>query len=146
MLYQLSYFRLFRFEKVSSSSLLLARILIYGSKLRCSLVAFLESAPSKRKTVFVSTGHLLQCLFMYVWGEKDSNLRRRAPADLQSAPVGHFGISCSGQLSYIGSSYFWDCKDKSFLKNTKTILKILKLSSDKDVRPGPITAVTGAFS
>ena len=27
------------------------------------------------------------------WGEKDSNLRRRAPADLQSAPVGHFGIS-----------------------------------------------------
>ena len=29
----------------------------------------------------------------YVWGEKDSNLRRRAPADLQSAPVGHFGIS-----------------------------------------------------
>ena len=49
-------------------------------------------------------------------------------------------------LSYIGSSYFWDCKDKSFLKNTKTILKILKLSSDKAVRPGPITAVTGAFS
>ena len=92
----------------------------------------------------------------YWWGEKDSNLRRRAPADLQSAPVGHFGISpnschsmnlisCSGQLSYIGSSYFWDCKDKSFLKNTKTILKILKLSSDKAVRPGPITAVSGAF-
>ena len=27
------------------------------------------------------------------WGEQDSNLRRRAPADLQSAPVGHFGIS-----------------------------------------------------
>ena len=59
------------------------------------------------------------------WGEQDSNLRRRAPADLQSAPVGHFGISpifsqfvepmsgvepltctlrmsCSDQLSYIG--------------------------------------------
>jgi hypothetical protein len=28
-----------------------------------------------------------------LWGEEDSNLRRRAPADLQSAPVGHFGIS-----------------------------------------------------
>ena len=27
------------------------------------------------------------------WGEQDSNLRRRTPADLQSAPVGHFGIS-----------------------------------------------------
>ena len=26
-------------------------------------------------------------------GEQDSNLRRRTPADLQSAPVGHFGIS-----------------------------------------------------
>ena len=30
---------------------------------------------------------------VYLWGEKDSNLRRRTPADLQSAPVGHFGIS-----------------------------------------------------
>jgi hypothetical protein len=27
------------------------------------------------------------------WGEQDSNLRRHLPADLQSAPVGHFGIS-----------------------------------------------------
>jgi hypothetical protein len=27
------------------------------------------------------------------WGEEDSNLRRHTPADLQSAPVGHFGIS-----------------------------------------------------
>ena len=27
------------------------------------------------------------------WGEKDSNLRSRMTADLQSAPVGHFGIS-----------------------------------------------------
>ena len=28
-----------------------------------------------------------------MWGEQDSNLRRRTPADLQSAPVGRFGIS-----------------------------------------------------
>ena len=27
------------------------------------------------------------------WGEKDSNLRSRATVDLQSTPVGHFGIS-----------------------------------------------------
>jgi hypothetical protein len=27
------------------------------------------------------------------WGEQDSNLRRRKPADLQSAPVGRLGIS-----------------------------------------------------
>lgn len=26
------------------------------------------------------------------WAEKDSNLRRRKPADLQSAPVDRFGI------------------------------------------------------
>jgi hypothetical protein len=26
------------------------------------------------------------------WAEQDSNLRRRKPADLQSAPFGHFGI------------------------------------------------------
>ena len=28
-----------------------------------------------------------------LWGEEDSNLRSHATADLQSAPVGHFGIS-----------------------------------------------------
>jgi hypothetical protein len=27
------------------------------------------------------------------WGEEDSNLRSHTTADLQSAPVGHFGIS-----------------------------------------------------
>ena len=27
------------------------------------------------------------------WGEEDLNLRRRSPADLQSAPFGHLGIS-----------------------------------------------------
>ncbi len=27
-----------------------------------------------------------------MWGEKDSNLRRRMPTDLQSAPVDRFGI------------------------------------------------------
>ncbi len=27
-----------------------------------------------------------------MWGEQDSNLRSRTTADLQSAPVGHFGI------------------------------------------------------
>ncbi len=32
-------------------------------------------------------------LFPHLWGEQDSNLRRHTPADLQSAPVGHFGIS-----------------------------------------------------
>ena len=29
----------------------------------------------------------------FKWGEQDSNLRRHSPADLQSAPVGRFGIS-----------------------------------------------------
>jgi hypothetical protein len=28
-----------------------------------------------------------------LWREEDSNLRRRTPADLQSAPFGHSGIS-----------------------------------------------------
>ncbi len=32
-------------------------------------------------------------IFFLSWGEQDSNLRRHEPADLQSAPVGHFGIS-----------------------------------------------------
>src|SRR5574344_121574 len=34
-----------------------------------------------------------------MWGEQDSNLRRRKPADLQSAPVGHFGISPISTIS-----------------------------------------------
>ncbi len=38
---------------------------------------------------------MLIIMFQHVkmWGEQDSNLRRRKPAELQSAPVGHFGIS-----------------------------------------------------
>ena len=35
------------------------------------------------------------------WGEQDSNLRRHSPADLQSAPVGHFGISPTETYSFI---------------------------------------------
>lgn len=31
------------------------------------------------------------------WREKDSNLRRRMPVDLQSTPFGHFGISPADQ-------------------------------------------------
>src|SRR5687767_10023328 len=30
-------------------------------------------------------------LLLHTWWGKDSNLRRREPADLQSAPVGHLG-------------------------------------------------------
>lgn len=30
-----------------------------------------------------------------IWAESDLNQRRRAPADLQSAPVDHFGIGPS---------------------------------------------------
>ena len=33
-----------------------------------------------------------------MWGEQDSNLRRRTPADLQSAPVGRFGISPNNKI------------------------------------------------
>ena len=41
---------------------------------------------------------------LILWGEEDSNLRRHLPADLQSAPVGHFGIS--PYLTVKSSSYF----------------------------------------
>ena len=33
------------------------------------------------------------------WAELDSNQRRREPADLQSAPFGHFGIRPKGRAS-----------------------------------------------
>jgi len=32
--------------------------------------------------------------------EQDSNLRRRTPADLQSAPFGHLGIRAAGSGEY----------------------------------------------
>ena len=32
-------------------------------------------------------------LKLFLWGEQDSNLRRRTSSELQSDPVGHFGIS-----------------------------------------------------
>ena len=49
--------------------------------------------PSAWKADALPT-ELLPLLLLYMWwGEKDSNLRRHEPADLQSAPVGHFGIS-----------------------------------------------------
>ena len=86
MLYQLSYFRLFRFEGASSSSLLLVRILIYGSKLRCSLVAFLEPAPSKRKTIISYRGASSSSLLLariLIYGSK---LRCSLVAFLESAP------------------------------------------------------------
>ena len=52
---------------------------------------FLNLPPQNDKTFNRQTLCALDSLPL--WGEKDSNLRRRAPADLQSAPVGHFGIS-----------------------------------------------------
>ena len=60
--------------------------------------------PSAWKANALSTELLPQCNKIKVqiqksricaigWGKQDSNLRRRTPAELQSAPVGHFGIS-----------------------------------------------------
>ena len=34
------------------------------------------------------------------WGEEDSNLRRRTPADLQSAPIGRSGIPPLNQFVF----------------------------------------------
>src|SRR5882672_12876781 len=39
-----------------------------------------------------------QSQFKWWWGEEDLNLRRRSPADLQSAPFGHLGISPVARL------------------------------------------------
>ena len=61
--------------------------------------------PSAWKANALSTELLPQCIKIKEqivgpsticaigWGEQDSNLRRHTPADLQSAPVGRFGIS-----------------------------------------------------
>lgn len=49
------------------------------------------------------------------WGEQDSNLRRHKSAELQSAPVGRFGISPSAQRTFA----FCACKDIQFYKKNK---------------------------
>jgi hypothetical protein len=41
-----------------------------------------------------------------MWGEKDSNLRSQKTTDLQSVPVGHFGISPSPGFRVTIIKYF----------------------------------------
>lgn len=57
---------------------------------RLNTVASAKVNKHLQRNLGCSTSHMLR---RTLWGEQDSNLRRRAPADLQSAPVGHFGIS-----------------------------------------------------
>ena len=45
------------------------------------------------KIRFILIFSILSFQYSSLWGEQDSNLRRRTSAELQSAPVGHFGIS-----------------------------------------------------
>ena len=52
----------------------------------------------------------------YKWAVKDSNLRSRKTAELQSAPVGHFG-NCP-------TNFLKRCKDKFFLRHYQIILAI----------------------
>ena len=64
-----------------------------------------------------------------MWGEQDSNLRRHTPADLQSAPVGRFGISPDIPLKFIPGQNFqlW-----SFPDNVKNLMSRM---SDSNWRP-----------
>ena len=44
--------------------------------------------------------HLSYSRFESWWGEEDLNLRRRTPADLQSAPIDRSGIPPLSQFEY----------------------------------------------
>ena len=74
-----------------------------GSALPLSYIGFLSgkrdsnSRPSAWKADALPT-ELFPRIFLE-WGEKDSNLRSLTTTDLQSAPVGHFGISPDHFLS-----------------------------------------------
>jgi hypothetical protein len=63
----------------------------------CLIVKLLDwwegNPQSTNQQINKSTNQQINKFFS--WGEQDSNLRRHQPADLQSAPVGHFGISPS---------------------------------------------------
>jgi hypothetical protein len=48
---------------------------------------------SKETRILILYSIEFTVFFRFKWGEQDSNLRRHSPADLQSAPVGRFGIS-----------------------------------------------------
>ena len=58
---------------------------------------FLTRAEDEIRTRDPQLGRLMLYQLSYFrnfwWGEQDSNLRRHKSADLQSAPVGRFGIS-----------------------------------------------------
>ena len=59
---------------------------------------------------------IINCeLIIVQWAVKDSNLRSRKTAELQSAPVGHFG-NCP--------LFFLQCKDKFINRNYQTIFAI----------------------
>ena len=56
--------------------------------------------PTAWKAVALPTElHPLK-IYKNTWGEKDSNLRRRKSTDLQSVPVGHFGIPPKNTLPH----------------------------------------------
>ena len=85
-LYQLSYSRFFNFR-----FLIDAWICIYSSSKKFTCY-------SSKNIFFLNPKSKIRYPKSFWWGEQDSNLRRHEPPDLQSGPVGHFGISPSPSL------------------------------------------------
>jgi hypothetical protein len=59
-----------------------------------------------------------------MWGEKDSNLRSRKTTDLQSVPVGHFGISPDYSSEWTENSYPYQLSKRATCRNRTSDLLI----------------------
>src|SRR5690349_23984287 len=68
------------------------------------------------------------------WGEEDLNLRRRSPADLQSAPFGHLGISPPAP-DRVTPRYFWRWREELNPRHTAYKAVALHLSYASSRKP-----------
>ena len=96
MLYQLSYFRFFRFFRAIPSLDFVFSVSHYR-EVTPSLVARPPRTHSEInfKNLCCFPGDFCVRLRLNLWEKMDSNHRRYKPADLQSAPFGHSGILLS---------------------------------------------------
>ncbi len=92
-----------------------------------------NSRPSAWKADALPTELLPRYL---VWGEQDSNLRRHKSADLQSAPVGRFGISPSKNITPQAKCLqFWLANVQLIYFTTNTFCALFHFFHHRDKPP-----------
>ena len=122
MLYQLSYFRFFRFFRAIPSLDFVFSVSHYR-EVTPSLVARPPRTHSEInfKNLCCFPGDFCVRLRLNLWEKMDSNHRRYKPADLQSAPFGHSGI-----LPFF--RFFSAITSSDFISSLLTTIRLLRHS------------------